>query len=528
MRPLIRLLYLVLLLLVAQIPERAEAQNIAGEPGGGIPESGSLSLANALAAVALDPSTGILTSSLPIETPAARGGPQPRLALTYNSAAGIREAGVGWRLNVPSIERQNRDGAPRYQDPSVSSIDAAAIRAMDRFVFDGRPLVPICVMSDFTCSVCAYEGHCYDGLPETSIPAWATKGWMYFRLETDDSRARFFWSPDRRTWRVQFVGGEILELGVPLARPELGIPLTSYHANDTAIDYDAVRIYDAPVTRHALRWNAVRRFDQHERSGFPANLVAYRWARMGNRERGYLIDVWDTPPADANVIFPADFAHHVHLTWEAPPFLRGLPMPGFRATPDLRLVGIDVTSQPFERKTRQLLRRYHVGYVTEGNRYYLTTYEMEGRCAPIDELADGSLPYTHCRRLPATRLRYSQREHTTRTGAIVLPSPPPHVQGKPIPVTVLDVNGDSLPDFIETKDTDTPSSWQRLYLNGDWNFAPPVAIGGFADLFSRTGRTVTGSVNIVKNGPAAVLWHATSASFPHPSGLINPPGLARD
>jgi hypothetical protein len=75
----IRLLHLrlFLLLLVVQIPERVEAQNIAGEPGAGIPESGSLALANAMAAVALDPSTGVLTASLPIETPAARGVPQP-------------------------------------------------------------------------------------------------------------------------------------------------------------------------------------------------------------------------------------------------------------------------------------------------------------------------------------------------------------------------------------------------------------------------------------------------------------------
>ena len=38
---------------------------------------------------------------------------------------------------------------------------------------------------------------------------------------------------------------------------------------------------DVPATRHPFRWNAVRRFDQYERSGFPANLVAYRWAQNG-------------------------------------------------------------------------------------------------------------------------------------------------------------------------------------------------------------------------------------------------------
>jgi hypothetical protein len=183
-------------------------------------------------------------------------------------------------------------------------------------------------------------------------------------------------------------------------------------------------------------------------------------------------------------------------------------MPGFRATPDLRLVGIDVTSQPFARRTRQLVRRYHISYVSEGNRYYLTKYEMEGRCAAVDELADGSLPDTMCRRLPATRLRYSQRERATMAGKIILPSAPLHAQGKPISVTVLDVNGDSLPDFIETKETNPPLSSQRLYLNGDWNFAPPVVMNGLDRLFSRIGSTVTGSVNIVTNGPAAALWHA--------------------
>jgi RHS repeat-associated protein len=518
----IRRLCLCLLVLVADISGRAQAQTIAGEPGAGIPESGSLSLANALAAVALDPSTGVLTASLPIETPAARGGTQTGLALTYNSAAGIREAGVGWGLNVPSIERRNRDGAPQYHDPSISTlvtdwegtINTFATEAMDEFFFDGKLLIPICLVNRWGACIAKRYDFFYQRSFETLVsqasplPAWATEGWMYFRLEADDTRARFFWSPDQLTWRVQFVGGEILELGVPLTRPQLVVDLA-----DEAVDYDAVRVNDQPVTRHALRWNAVRRYDEHRRSGFPDNLIAYQWKRMGHLGRGYLIDVWDTPPANAHdILVSADFAHHVRLTWQEPPFLRGLAVPGFRAPPDLLLVRIDVTSQPFVRRTRQLLRRYHLGYVMEGNRHYVTTYETEGRCAPIDELRDGSLPATQCRRLPATRLRYSQRERATRTGAIVLPGWGPHPQGKPIPVTVLDVNGDSLPDFLETKGSNTQVASQRLFLNGS-AFAPAATILGHPNLFSPVGRTVTGNTNLVTNGPASVLWHATSASF---------------
>ncbi len=41
----------------------ARAQGAAAGEAGGIPESGSLSLANALASAALDPSSGVLTAS---------------------------------------------------------------------------------------------------------------------------------------------------------------------------------------------------------------------------------------------------------------------------------------------------------------------------------------------------------------------------------------------------------------------------------------------------------------------------------
>jgi hypothetical protein len=253
LRPLLRGLSLFLLLLVPHIATNADGQSVAGEPGAGIPESGSLSLANALAAVALDPSTGVLLSSLPIETPAARGAPQMGLALTYNSAAGIREAGVGWGLSVPTIERQNRDGLPWYEK-------APANQTADRFVFNGSALVAICVVEvkgPLTCR--DPSGHAVRSEP---LPGWVS-GWTYYRLETDTSRARFFLAPDERTWRVQFVGGEILELGVPLVRSGL----TGGRADD-AIDYETIRTGTLPVTRHALRWNAVRRFDGHAESGF--------------------------------------------------------------------------------------------------------------------------------------------------------------------------------------------------------------------------------------------------------------------
>ena len=144
------------------------------------------------------------------------------------------------------------------------------------------------------------------------LPRWVTDGWIYFRLESDDSRARFFWSPDRRTWRVQFVGGEILEPGVPLARPQLFAG-----AADTAIDYDVVRIND-------------RRSSASHCDGTPCGdsismsvrALQRTWSRTDGRawetaNAATRPNVWDTPPADAHdLLVPADFAHHVRLTWE--------------------------------------------------------------------------------------------------------------------------------------------------------------------------------------------------------------------
>lgn len=479
----------IIVMLAPTIPARA--QSVAGEAGG-VAESGSLSLSNALAGAALDPSTGVLTASLPIDMPPARGGAQPGLALTYNSAAGIREAGVAWGLALPSVERQNIEGPPRYQDPTTAS----PWPAFDRFVFGGLPLVPICRVKGQTC-VIPSGAAVASALP---LPPWATEGWVHFRLQTDTSRARFYWSPDLTTWRVQFVSGEILELGQPLVQPTLfGDPA------DAAIDYDPIRVNAAPVTRRPFRWNPTRRYDA-ESQRTATNLVVYRWARLGQRERGFLSDVYDTPATDAladrDVLTDADFAHHARLSWDRPPFLRGLAVASFRSTPDLVLSGVDITSQPYDRAVRQMVRRYRLSYLSDGNRYYLKTYEVEGRCAIVAELASGKLPETSCGRLPATRFRYSTHVHNT-TPTSFGPALP-HAPRAPAAVTLLDVDGDGRPDLLETKEQVLPVSEQKLFFNRTlW---PQTKIAGDDVFFSRTARTTTGPINVAPAIAATALW----------------------
>jgi virulence plasmid B protein len=67
-----------------------------------------------LPGVSVEPSTGAAASVIPFLLIPVRGAAQPSLTLVYNSAAGMRSAGMGWGLAVPSIERKNLSGSPTY------------------------------------------------------------------------------------------------------------------------------------------------------------------------------------------------------------------------------------------------------------------------------------------------------------------------------------------------------------------------------------------------------------------------------
>jgi hypothetical protein len=58
----------------------------------------------------LDLFTGILTMSIPIQTPAGRGGVMPHLALAYNSSLSNGWIGVGWTVDVGAIQRNTLFG----------------------------------------------------------------------------------------------------------------------------------------------------------------------------------------------------------------------------------------------------------------------------------------------------------------------------------------------------------------------------------------------------------------------------------
>jgi hypothetical protein len=116
-------------------PVRLLAQSlVGGDVGPAFTESSAPVFAGALEMATVEPSSGVFRSSLPIDVPAARGGAQPGLGLTYSSAAGIREAGMGWGLNLPVIERRGPFGGPPdyYSDPSVEADLSSFVHPNDR------------------------------------------------------------------------------------------------------------------------------------------------------------------------------------------------------------------------------------------------------------------------------------------------------------------------------------------------------------------------------------------------------------
>ncbi|MFH1655725.1 MAG: FG-GAP-like repeat-containing protein, partial [Candidatus Omnitrophota bacterium] len=64
----------------------------------------------------VEPSTGTATLTIPIEVSPGRKGIQPNLALMYNSSAPNGILGVGWNLELGSIQRSTKKGVPKYDN----------------------------------------------------------------------------------------------------------------------------------------------------------------------------------------------------------------------------------------------------------------------------------------------------------------------------------------------------------------------------------------------------------------------------
>lgn len=388
-----------------------------------------------------DPVSGILRYSYAFELPAARGGPQPQLALAYSSSSSDGEAGYGWSLNVPMIERRPMSGNPRFE---VST--GTRPTSDERFFFAGQPLVRVC--SSVASGDCPGEPH----------PDWATTGgWRYYRLQVEGLFARFYLSPDRRQWRVQLKGGQRMDFG-------------SVDGSSDAIEFigDEARV---------VRWRLARHLDAlHVTSdGAPLNYVHYRWRKLGKRGLSYLTDIFDTPRAGAHAS-DLDFAHHTQLSWEEPDYDQTAYADPLHARPDLRLRSVGVSSKTWSGSgPREVTRTYRLRYMDTRaplvpydpatmaplwHHSFLRTIELTGKCN-VSELASGQIsdnercPYA----LPATTFHYEPGSLGVAEGITTVA----RVQGGPQDLVtnrrvlfdeksanIVDFNRDGLPDVVQS------------------------------------------------------------------------------
>lgn len=395
-------------------------------------------------------STGIATFSVPIALPAARGGAQPSLGLSYSSSGGYGVAGVGWQIGVPFIARQTDRGVPRYKDQSIWHPE------QDHFVFNGgQELVPICTVSGSTCA---------GALENEAMPVWAD-GWQYFRPRVEGSFLRFFWAPNHLTWRVQDKSGVTMELGVPLDG--------SNYTNALERNPDKIsEIY---------RWHLVRQYDTYGDANpatgnpTPNNVVTYRYFQDGGS--AYLSDIYDTPPASSPSTAPlSQWAHHTRLAYEVRSDPTTSYRTGWKVEQRLRLARLDVASKTegaFATDARKLIRRYHLTYAQAWHGALLESVQVEGRCGsrendssvPAEDGNEGFPASTGCARLPAMKLGYSHVTPYAASGApgvadlpgfegfdervIGMKSSPPHSVDEELS-DLFDVDADGLPDLLVT------------------------------------------------------------------------------
>ncbi|GMV19447.1 MAG: hypothetical protein AMXMBFR56_76710 [Polyangiaceae bacterium] len=422
-------------------------------------------------------STGIATFSVPIALPAARGGAQPSLGLSYSSSGGSGIAGMGWSIGVPFIARQTDRGVPRYDD------QGAWHPGQDRFVFNGgQELVPICTVgAKLECAgaIPANPSDAISGGGEV-MPPWAA-GYQYFRPRVEGSFLRFFWSPNHQTWRVQDKSGVTMELGVPL----------------DGSSYTGALELNPDKSSEVFRWNLVRQYDTwgnaNPGSGDPqpVNVVVFRYSQDGGT--AYLSDIYDTPPAANAAAAPlTEYAHRTRLIYADRSDPTESYRSGWKMQQRLRLTRIDVASKTFGSASsgaRHRVRRYHLEYDPSSHVSLLASVQVEGRCDGDEEKAPAETDdTTSCPRLPAMKFGYGHVEPFTVSGGPgvadltgyegfderlrTIVNSPPHSVDEELS-DLFDVNSDGLPDVLVTA-AGVYGSGHGVFFNGD---------GGDADRF---------------------------------------------
>ncbi len=437
--------------------------------------SGASGSADAL--ITADPVTGAAHASLGFELPAARGSAQPSLSLTYSSSSGMGAAGMGWSLDIPSIERRNSSSFPNLINVAPGQLPGPPkdpTTDPDDFVMNGQPLVPICIVT--STGTCGNDGNVFPG---------SMSGWTYYHPETD-SFVRAFRAPDYSAWMVQLKSGVWLNFGVPSDDPADAEGLETALGNTVGSWADKSDVY---------RWDLVREYDSSLR-----NEIVYHWAALGfsdgeqprsEAQDGlkYLTDVYYTRGVSEGPLDTSQFAHHVQLFWRGHDTVLRYS-PGWKSTPARVLGDVAVTSIPMSGasgSTRSLVRLYHLGYSDETafEQRFLLSFEMHA-CSAAENAGNIADPSTWayagataCPSLPATTFAYN-----TQGGGAFPALALSRIKTQDLGYTtgyvraaMVDVDGDGVSDLLGSQSSvqnETPDSGTTVTLGASGTQAPVV------------------------------------------------------
>jgi RHS repeat-associated protein len=419
----------------------------------------------------------------------------PKDAKTHIERAGL--GGMGWNLNVPSIERHGASSFPTFVDLAPKQAPGAPqnpVTDPDDFVMGGQPLVPICIVNA--------QGKCGTGLG-TDPATFPTElsGWTYYHPETD-SFVRAFRAPDYSSWVVQTKSGLWMTFGVPLDdSADLSGLETHYPTTFGTV------VAAAPNT-YVYRWDLVRQSDAINSS--VRNEVVYKWASLwqGDGEQPasqgyglrYLTDIYDTRNITLGAIDLSQFAHHTHLFWRGHDTTLEYS-PGWKSTPARVLGDVAVSSVPMTGgpgSTRTLVRLYHLTYSPEGfyEQRFLEGFEVHG-CSASESGGNIADPTTWayggvCPSLPATSLNYLEPVGNPEWPALTLTNTKTiaslgYSTGS-VQAAMIDVDGDGASDLLTS----------NLVPDKNDALADPTTA---QVLLSSTGTTVSAAPDIVTNGP---------------------------
>jgi RHS repeat-associated protein len=282
-------------------------------------------------------------------------------------------------------------------------------------------------------------------------------------LQVEGSFERFFWRSENNRWIVQQRGGNVLEFGNPITRPDLQ-PVGAF-------DTDA-------TSARTFRWYLASEHDLHGAH----NVIIYQWAADGPSSRKYLRHIYYLPPDSGLATAAVDaFAYHVELRWDNPPFRQSDVTFADKRPHYKRLRRVAISSKPWSGGgDRELVRSYNLAYYPERGepvvageaplwgRSALKSVQMEGRCLVTVRETGGMLPDpTSCPMLPPTTFEYSTAKLSFGAVSYSPVGTPATTKELAFPTSsaLIDVNRDGLPDLIQA----WPTNFRRSGFTAEYN-----------------------------------------------------------